>query len=354
MTTLLLAYCLLGQLEGDNKPPEPERINRAIDRGVEYLLKAIDVDPAHPMLKCDELLLYALVHAGKGNDARVKKLLDRILKEDLNAPMYATYNVSLRAMALAQLDAAKYQVQIAQCAWWLVQALSSMLSPDQKRITIDGFYDDVVSPGPDEVALLEALRDQFDASVPLRLNDAVRFKYDLDGLALLREYLYQPSLNIDGLITGDVGPGTKTVLPHEARAKIDIRLVPRMRPERVIAQVKDHLRRGGYDMIDVVVHQHFPGAQVPLDTPAVQALLRAYAAAGIMVENRPRIAASAPFWVFSDLLGVPLAVGGPGHGGRAHSPDEYATIDGMRAFEKSMVTFLYELSTALSADSRSR
>jgi acetylornithine deacetylase/succinyl-diaminopimelate desuccinylase-like protein len=234
-------------------------------------------------------------------------------------------------------------------AWWLVQALSSMLSPDQKRITIDGFYDDVAAPADDEAALLEALRDQFDASVPLRLNDAARYKYDVDGLALLREYLYQPSLNIDGLITGDVGPGTKTVLPHEARAKIDIRLVPRMRPERVIAQVKDHLRRGGHDMIDVVVHQHFPGAQVPLGAPAVQALLRTYARAGITVENRPRIAASAPFWVFSDLLGVPLAVGGPGHGGRAHSPDEYATIDGMRRFEKSMVTFLDELAEALDA-----
>jgi acetylornithine deacetylase/succinyl-diaminopimelate desuccinylase-like protein len=236
-------------------------------------------------------------------------------------------------------------------AWWLVQALSSMLSADQKQITIDGFYDDVAGPGADETTLLEALRDQFDASVPLRLNDAVRYKYDADGLALLREYLYQPSLNIDGLITGDVGPGTKTVLPHEARAKIDIRLVPRMRPERVIDQVKSHLRRNGFDMIDVVVHQHFPGAQVPLDAPAVQALLRAYARAGIGVENRPRIAASAPFWVFSDLLGVPLAVGGPGHGGRAHSPDEYATIDGMRSFEKSMVTFLEELAAALDGGS---
>jgi acetylornithine deacetylase/succinyl-diaminopimelate desuccinylase-like protein len=100
-------------------------------------------------------------------------------------------------------------------------------------------------------------------------------------------------------------------------------------------------------MIDVVVHQHFPWAQVPLGAPAVQALLRMYASLGVAVENRPRIAASAPFYVFSDLLGTPLAVGGPGHGGQAHSPDEYATVEGMRLFEKGMVTFLAELAEAL-------
>ncbi len=232
-------------------------------------------------------------------------------------------------------------------AWWLIHALASMLSVDQKSITIDGFYDDVAAPAADETGLLEALRDRFDASIPLRLNDAERFKYDLNGLALLHEYLYQPSLNVDGFITGDVGPGTKTVLPHEARAKIDIRLVPRMNPERVLAQVRDHLTRRGFDMIDVCVHQHFPWAQVALDAPPVQALLRAYAALGIAVENRPRIAASAPLYVFTDLLKVPIAVGGPGHGGRAHSPDEYATIEGMKRFEKGMVIFLNELTAAL-------
>lgn len=232
-------------------------------------------------------------------------------------------------------------------AWWLIHALSSMLSPDQQRVTIDGFYDDVAQPEGDEARLLEALRDGFDATVALRLHDAARYKYDLDGLALIREYLYQPSLNVDGFITGDVGPGTKTVLPHEARAKIDIRLVPRMDPERVIAQVHEHLRRAGYEMIEIKAHQHFPWAQVRLDAPPVQALLRTYAVLNIPVETRPRIAASAPLYVFTTMLNMPISIGGPGHGGRAHSPDEYATIEGMRQFEKGVATFLAELTAAL-------
>jgi hypothetical protein len=122
MTFLLaLLFCVQGQ-EGDNKAPEPERINKAIDRGTEILLQSVDVDAGHPMLRCDELVLYALIHAGKGGDPRTRKLLDRILKSDLDTGYYPTYNVSVRAMALAQIDPVKHQTAIAQAAWWLVNA----------------------------------------------------------------------------------------------------------------------------------------------------------------------------------------------------------------------------------------
>lgn len=235
-------------------------------------------------------------------------------------------------------------------AWWLVHALGSMLSADQRRITIDGLYDDAAPPGADEAALLSALRGRFNPLIPLQLADAERFKHDLGGPALLQEYLFQPSLNIASLATGDLGPGTKTILPHEARAKLDIRLVPRMRPERVVAQVRSHLHRGGFDMIEVVVHQSVPWAQVAPNAPPVQALLRTYAAFGMPVEIWPRIAATAPLHVFTETLGLPIAVGGPGHGGRAHGPDEYATIEGMRRFEKAFVTFLAELDAVLGSE----
>jgi len=119
MTTALLILLLM---QDPNTPPDPEKVNRAIDKGTEYLLAAIDVDPGHDMLRCDELILYALAHVGKAGDPRVKKLIARIMKSDLNSGYQPTYSVSLRAMALAQIDSAQYQVPIAQCAWWLVNA----------------------------------------------------------------------------------------------------------------------------------------------------------------------------------------------------------------------------------------
>ena len=114
--TILLALALLLQQEGDNKVPEPEKINRAIDRGTEVLLRSVDLDAGLARVHERE------EHAGKAGDARTKKLLDKILKADLDAPEYPTYSVAVRAMALAQIDPVKHQTAIAQCAWWLVNA----------------------------------------------------------------------------------------------------------------------------------------------------------------------------------------------------------------------------------------
>jgi hypothetical protein len=116
----LLALLLLLQQEGDNKMPEPEKVNRAIERGAQQLLGFVDTDAGHPWLRCDELILYALSHAGKMADPRAQKLLDRVLKSDLNTGEHPVYNVSIRIMALAHIDPVKHQVAIAQGAWWLV------------------------------------------------------------------------------------------------------------------------------------------------------------------------------------------------------------------------------------------
>lgn len=119
---LLLAILLLTPQEGDNKPPDPAEINKAIERGTQILLRVVDMDAGHAMLRCDELILFALIHAGQGQHSQTRKLLSKIMATDLNKPEFPTYNVSLRAMALAELDKVKYQTQIAQCAWWLVNA----------------------------------------------------------------------------------------------------------------------------------------------------------------------------------------------------------------------------------------
>lgn len=62
----------------------------------------------------------------------------------------------------------------------------------------------------------------------------------------------EPSLNINGMISGHAAEGMKTLLPHEARAKIDVRLVPNMEPERVLEQVRRHLDAHGYQHIEIL------------------------------------------------------------------------------------------------------
>jgi acetylornithine deacetylase/succinyl-diaminopimelate desuccinylase-like protein len=226
--------------------------------------------------------------------------------------------------------------------WRLVHALATMLAPDQKTLTIDGIYDDIVPPSAEDEQLLAELAQTFDEANELQQGDVLKFKYDLHGADLMRKYLFEPSLNIDGIISGHTEAGTKTVLPHEARAKIDIRLIPNMRPARVIELVRAHLDRRGFTEIEVSAHDAYGWAKARVSDPPVQAMLRALRGFGFPMEIWPHTAGSAPFYLFRDELQMPFVEGGLGHGGRAHSPNEYATIEGMKLFEKSVAAFLYE------------
>lgn len=232
--------------------------------------------------------------------------------------------------------------------WVLVQALASMITPDQKHILLDGFYDDIMPPSAEDEELLERLVETFAPEVQLQENDVRRFKYDLAGVELMRKYLYQPTLNIDGIISGHTAEGTKTLLPHEARAKIDIRMVPNMRPERMVQLVQDHLERHGFgDRIELLVHDAYPPAKTLLGgNPATQALVKTYRELGYEPEIWPHLGGSAPFYLFTERLGIPVAFGGLGHGGRAHSPNEYATLEGMRQYERSVAALLLNLAEA--------
>lgn len=232
-------------------------------------------------------------------------------------------------------------------AWRLLQSLTSMITPDQKHVLIDGFYDDVDGPSAHDEALLSKLAGTFDSQDQLAANDVRRFKYDLTGVDLLRKYLYQPTLNIDGIISGHTAAGTKTIIPHEARAKVDIRMVPRMDPARVIQLVRAHLDRHGYADIELHVEDAYKWSKSRIDDPPVRALLRTYEELGHEPEVWPHLAGSAPFYLFTDVLGIPVALGGLGHGGRVHSPNEYATVDGLRDHERSIAVFIYRLAEEL-------
>jgi len=231
-------------------------------------------------------------------------------------------------------------------AWVLIQALSSMLDQSQQRILIDGIYDDVRKPNAEDMDLLRKLMDTFDPNTQRKDYDVVRFKYDLDGADLLQAYLFEPSLNIDGIGSGHIQEGMKTILPREARAKIDIRLVPSMRPEDVYQKVRKHLDNRGFDQVQIRPQTGYLWAKGSVHDPINQAMLKAYTSLGFEPEVWPLMAGCVPFYAFTDELGMPFTMGGLGHGGRQHSPNEYATVEGIRLFEKSVVNFIHNFKEA--------
>ena len=161
----------------------------------------------------------------------------------------------------------------------------------------------------------------------------------------------QPTVNIEGLVGGYTGPGGKTVLPHRAAAKLDMRLVPDMKKDDAVAALKAHLVKHGFGDIEVNVTGGYDPTATPASSRLIQAQLAMMKRDGIDPVMWPRNAGSYPGYVFTDEpLKLPAGHFGLGHGSGAHAPDEYYVIEssnpnvqGFDGAVMSFVEYLYEL-----------
>lgn len=238
-----------------------------------------------------------------------------------------------------------YNAWVKNPAWRLVRALASMVD-DEENILIEGLKDGWQPMPSKEAELLDQQIDQgtFDAQTFREAYQVARLKESDDRQAWHRLFS-EPQLNIDGLEAGYIGPETKTVLPHRAVAKVDVRMVPRMDPDQVERSIRTHLDRHGYRDIELKTYNKYPWSKVDLDSPGVQAMLSAYRELYGEAQLWPLNPGSAPYYVFERLLHRPYVTGGLGHGSRQHSSNEYCTVRGILDFEKSMVSFFQHLVT---------
>ena len=88
---------------------------------------------------------------------------------------------------------------------------------------------------------------------------------DADWRQALEDYVSRPTVTIEGLVGGYTGPGGKTILPHKMTAKIDMRLVPDMTPEDIVAKLRAHLDKRGFGDIEIVKNG---GVNYVTSTPA--------------------------------------------------------------------------------------
>jgi len=244
-----------------------------------------------------------------------------------------------------------YKAIVDAPAWRLVQALATLTSEDGNTIAIDGYYDDVRPPTEEEQQLINAMAARWDDDVLLRQLGAGRWVDGVTGRDAILRYLYDPTLNIDGIWGGYTGEGSKTILPHMATAKVDSRLPPDVKPEKALASIRRHLAARGFD--DIVIRQlgGYPAAQVSVHDPIIQAGIGVFNKYGATPSISPRLAGSAPFYQFTERLGKPLLFAGLGHGSGAHAPNEYMVIRpkagskvaGLAAIEKGYVDLLYAI-----------
>ncbi|MFZ8792684.1 MAG: M20/M25/M40 family metallo-hydrolase, partial [Acidilobaceae archaeon] len=139
---------------------------------------------------------------------------------------------------------------------------------------------------------------------------------------------FKPTVNIDGFTSGYTGPGTKTITPAEATMRLDFRLVPNVEPEDVIRGLKELIERLGLSKyVELEVHDAYTWSKTSPKHPMVRKAVEAYEELNLKPYIMPMLPGSAPSYLFTRKLGVPFIATAPGHGGRAHAPNEYITVD---------------------------
>jgi acetylornithine deacetylase/succinyl-diaminopimelate desuccinylase-like protein len=205
--------------------------------------------------------------------------------------------------------------------WRLIWALQTLKTPDE-RVAIDGFYDDVHRPNERDRELLAAWDFDYDARLAALGIDGFLRKADVDRAK--EDLIFQPTCNICGIQAGYTGPGSKTVLPNYAFCKIDFRLVPNQRNERILQLLRRHLDRHGFADIEVVdLHGEDPARTDP-DHPLVGAVVEAAAEVyGRQPVLTPLMAGTGPMYHLCARWDIPTISAGVGHANSGnHAPNE--------------------------------
>ncbi len=235
-------------------------------------------------------------------------------------------------------------------AFHLVQALATLVDADGNP-AIEGFAEKALPPSAADIAMIdEAAKRQSEAAAKAQMGVKAWARNAAWRDSLL-DFVSRPTVNIEGLVAGYTGPGGKTVLPHRAVAKLDLRLVPGMTFDGAVAALKAHLAKQGFGDIAVNPSGGYDPTQTPADAALIRKQVSTYASYGLTAPLWPRNAGSYPGWVFT---GAPLnlAAGhfGLGHGSGAHAPDEYFLIESanpkLKGFDdavRSYVDYLFEL-----------
>jgi acetylornithine deacetylase/succinyl-diaminopimelate desuccinylase-like protein len=232
----------------------------------------------------------------------------------------------------------------------LVQALATLVDANGAP-AIDGFATQARPLSAEENAMIDLAAQREKESDELGRLDAKVWAADAGWRESLANLVSKPTVNIEGLVAGYTGPGGKTVLPHRAVAKLDLRLVPDLTAEGATAALKAHLAKRGFGDLEVNVTGGYDPNSTSATSPLVQQALATYQARGIGTMVMPRSAGSWPGYVFTNApLSLPAVHFGLGHGDGAHAPNEFYVVDstnpkigGFDDAIRSFVAFLYEV-----------
>ncbi|HET9199615.1 MAG TPA: M20/M25/M40 family metallo-hydrolase [Dehalococcoidia bacterium] len=266
------------------------------------------VEEHRELLKAD-----ACVWEGSGVDPQGRPLLPLGVKGLLY--------VELSCRTVVRDVHSAYAAVVPNPAWRLTWALST-LKDQEENVLVKGFYNDVRKATKAEKAAINKMPAEEKAFA--RSIELERFVLGVEGVDFRQRLHLQPTCNIDGLTSGYQGPGSKTISPARASAKLDFRLVPDQDPHDIARKVRKHLDKHGFSDIQMEIL----GAEHPARTPieedwvgVVHNTLRSvYGKEPVLV---PSMAGTGPMYPVVKLLGVPTADTGVSNiDSRYHAPNE--------------------------------
>ncbi len=234
----------------------------------------------------------------------------------------------------------------------LAKLLASM-KDDSGRVLIQGFYDGAVPLGDAEKKALK----EMPATDPELMREYGLAGTDGAGRSL-GELINEPSLNIDGLRSEDVGRQSRTIIPAEATATLDLRLVKGIEPHRQVERLIAHIKKQGYFVVKdgpdletrlnhpliarVVSEEGYPAVRTSMSLPIVKKVINAVELAiGQRPVMLPTMGGSGPLWAIdaatkAPQVGVPIV----NHDNNQHSSNENLRLqnlwDGIEIFSALM------------------
>ena len=217
--------------------------------------------------------------------------------------------------------------KLPNAAWRLNRMLTTLRDADG-TVRIAGFYDSARPPSEADLRLLDALPDT-EASD----RETYGVKEFVGGMTgdQLKRSIFSPTCNVAGITAGYQGEGMKTVIPANAKVKIDFRLVPDQDPQDILTKLRAHLDTQGFGDAHVTP---LGGMMWPYKASADDPLVSLAASTGEAVYQKkyrltPLLSGSSPIYAFAGPLGgIPVISAGVGYKGSLnHAPNENVRLD---------------------------
>jgi len=224
-------------------------------------------------------------------------------------------------------------------AWRLVHFLNTLLD-EKGGVRVKGFYDAVLPPNDVEREAIAKI--PFDTQILKNLGVSEEPRPGEPPFP--ERVMFHPTMNICGLTGGYGGPGMKTIVPHVAKAKIDMRLVVNQDPDDIFKKFTAHAREHGFGDLTIEKLGEFYPSRTPITHPlgkaAAEAVRKGFGREPLFV---PCMGGSDPDYLFTTVLGIPrVNVPYAPHDENNHAPNENIKLEGFFRGIKTTAAFLYE------------